>query len=234
MSRGPQSPSRDGRRARGQRSREAVLTEAVQLASVEGLEGLTSARLADRLDVAKSSVHAAFGSKESLQLATVARAREILIDLVVAPVLTATPGRAALVALGESWIGYLERDIFEGGCLLVSASAELDGRPGAPRDAVAAVMREWLDFLAANVRAGIADGDFARGTDPAQIAFKINAIGMAANWYHQLFGGSMAFVSARTAWADQLERQDASASTHSTSSRVMPSGPSKNRKRRLM
>ena len=63
----PDAPPSDGRRARGQRSRDALLTEAVQLASVEGLEGLTSARLADRLGVAKSSVHAAFGSKESLR-----------------------------------------------------------------------------------------------------------------------------------------------------------------------
>ena len=209
LPRGPESPPRDGRRARGQRSRDALLTEAVQLASVEGLDGLTSARLADRLDVAKSSVHAAFGSKESLQLATVARARDILIDLVVAPALAVAPGRMALVALGESWIGYLARDVFAGGCLLVSASAELDGRPGAPRDAVAAVMQEWLDFLAANVRAGIADADFAPETDPEQMAFELNAIGMAANWHHQLFGGPSAFVTARTAWADQLDRHRA-------------------------
>ena len=198
----------DGRRARGQRSRDAVLTEAVQLASVAGLEGLSIARLAERIDAAKSSVHASFGSKEGLQLATVARAREILIELVVAPALGAEPGLERLTALGESWFGYLERDVFEGGCLLCSASAELDGRPGGPRDAVVAVMGEWLDFLAQNVRAAVVAGDAAKETDAGVVAFELNAIGMAANWHHQLFGGTTAFVAARTAWADRLARLD--------------------------
>ncbi|WP_353373633.1 helix-turn-helix domain-containing protein [Mycobacterium sp.] len=69
-----QDPPSDGRRAKGARSRDALLTEAVQLASVEGLEGLTIASLAERLGTAKSSVHATFGSKEALQVAAVRRA----------------------------------------------------------------------------------------------------------------------------------------------------------------
>src|SRR5262249_29066503 len=104
----------DGRRAKGLRSRNALLTEAVQLASVDGLEGLTISSLAERLGTAKSSVHAAFGSKEALQVAAMQRAREMLIELVVAPALIAPAGLARLEALGESWFSYLESDIFEG------------------------------------------------------------------------------------------------------------------------
>jgi AcrR family transcriptional regulator len=199
------APPRDGRLARGERSRKAALTEAVQLASVEGLEGLSIARLAERLGTAKSSVHAMFGAKEALQVATVARAREMLIELVVAPALTAPPGIARLRALGESWFGYLAGHVFEGGCLLCAASAEMDGRPGPPRDAVASVMREWLRFLADNVTAAVDTGELTP-CDPDQIAFELNAIGMAANWHHQLFGGTTAFTNARAAWNTTLER----------------------------
>jgi len=199
-------PPSDGRRAKRLRSRDAALGAAVQIASVDGLEGLTIARLADRLGTVKSSVHATFGSKEALQLATLGRAREMLIELVVAPALDARPGRARLVALGESWFAYLADDVFEGGCLLCTASAEMDGRPGPVRDAVVDVMREWLQFLADDVRVGIEQGEIAPASDPAQLAFELNAIGMAANWHHQLFGGPAAFAAARTAWAGALRR----------------------------
>jgi len=201
-----QDPPSDGRRAKGLRSRDALLAEAVQLASVEGLEGLTIASLAERLGTAKSSVHAAFGSKEALQVAAVQRAREMLIELVIVPALAAESGLARLETLGESWLTYLENDIFEGGCMLCSASAEMDGRPGATRDAVAAVMQEWLQFLADSVGAGIEQAEFAPTTAPDQIAFELNAIGMAANWHHQLFGGLTAFTAAHRGWADTLQR----------------------------
>lgn len=196
----------DGRRAKGLRTRNALLAEAVQLASVDGLEGLTISSLAERLGTAKSSVHAAFGSKEALQIAAIRRAREILIDLVVAPALVVPAGLARLEALGESWFSYLESDVFEGGCLLCSASAEMDGRPGPTRDAVAEVMQEWLQLLAQCVVAGIDQGDCPSSARPDQIAFELNAIGMAANWHHQLFGGQAAFTLARRAWADALAR----------------------------
>jgi len=199
-------PPSDGRRAKGVRSRDALLTEAVQVASVEGLEGLTVSRLAERLGTAKSSVHAAFGSKEALQVAAVRRAREMLIELVVAPALAVPPGLARLDALGESWLTYLENDVFEGGCMLCSASAEMDGRPGSTRDAVAGVMQEWLQFLADSVTAGIDQGELAPTSAPDQIAFELHAIGMAANWHHQLFGGPTAFTAARRAWAGALQR----------------------------
>jgi AcrR family transcriptional regulator len=196
-------PPHDGRLARGARSREAALTAAVQLASVEGLEGLSISRLAERLGAAKSSVHAMFRAKEVLQVAAIGRTREMLIDLVVAPALAAEPGIARLRSLGELWFAYLAGDVFEGGCLLCSASAEMDGRPGATRDAVATVMQEWLQFLAENVKAAIDAGELAPH-DPEQVAFELNAIGMAANWHHQLFGGTAAFANAQTAWNTTL------------------------------
>ena len=79
----PAPDKTDGRRARGDRTRQAILDRAVQIASEEGLEGLSIGRLAGELGVSKSGLFAHFGSKTDLQLATVDAAREIFIEEVI-------------------------------------------------------------------------------------------------------------------------------------------------------
>ncbi|USG60552.1 TetR family transcriptional regulator [Sneathiella marina] len=194
----------DGRLLRGLRSREMVLEKALQLASVDGLEGLSINRLAGALGTAKSSVHGLFGSKQGLQLAVIEATRKILIDLVMRPSRTAAAGLPRLEALGEAWMAYLDADTFTGGCLLSSASLEMDGRPGPVRDAVAQALQEWLAVLAHNVSAAVGDGDLASDTDPEQLAFELNAIGMSANWHYQLYGNRKAFERGRAGWRHLL------------------------------
>jgi AcrR family transcriptional regulator len=200
-----QTPT-DGRRAKGMRSRAAVLEHSVQMASREGLEGLTIGSLAAELEVHKSSVFALFGSKEELQLATLATARAILIDQVVAPALASEEGLPRLLAIGEAWCDYLLSEVFAGGCFLCAASAEMDGRPGPVRDAVAVVMREWIAVLSANIKAAIAADDLRADIDPAAMAFRLNALGMAANWQRQLLEDPAGIEHARGAWQAELER----------------------------
>jgi AcrR family transcriptional regulator len=196
----------DGRRARGIRSRTAILERSVQLASRDGLEGLTIGALAADLGVHKSSVHALFGSKEELQLATLAAARTILIDHVVAPALSSAVGLPRLQAIGEAWWDYLGADVFAGGCFLCAASAEMDGRPGPVRDAVQDAMCEWIAVLEANIEAAIAAGALRGDVDPSATAFRLNALGMAANWQRQLMNDSSGIEHARSAWHAELER----------------------------
>src|ERR1700690_3683554 len=92
----PAGEPSDGRLARGARSRRAVLERSVQMASRDGLEGLTIGALAADLELHKSNVFALFGSKAELQLATLAAARATLIELVVLPALESPEGLARL------------------------------------------------------------------------------------------------------------------------------------------
>jgi AcrR family transcriptional regulator len=200
-----QVPS-DGRRARGTRSRRVILERSVQLASLVGLEGLTLGELAADLGVPKSSVHALFGSKEELQLATLAAARAMLIEVVITPSLSSREGLPRLRALGSAWFDYLAGETFAGGCFLCAASAEMDGRPGPVRDAVAAIMREWLAVLKASINAARRAGDLGEDIDPRALAFRLNALGMAANWQRQLLDDMSGIASARVAWGDELDR----------------------------
>lgn len=201
----PEAQPSDGRRARGMRSRTAILERSVQIASREGLEGLTLGELAADLGLPKSSVFALFGSKEELQLATLSAARGILVEHVITPAAHVPLGAQRLGALGEAWWEYLGSDVFAGGCFLCAASAEMDGRPGPVRDAVAAVMREWLAVLAMNIEAAIAKGEFSAGVDAAAMAFRLNSLGMAANWQRQLFAEVGGIENARVAWRAEID-----------------------------
>src|SRR5436305_968046 len=102
--------------APGAQTRDTILSHAVGVASSEGLEGLTIGRLAGDLGLSKSGLFRHFGSKEELQLATVALAADIFKREVVDPVSETEPGAERLRALCERYLGYLERQVFPGGC----------------------------------------------------------------------------------------------------------------------
>src|ERR687891_743618 len=113
----------------GNRTRDAILGRAMDLASLEGLEGLTIGRLATQLSMSKSGLFAHFGSKEDLQLATIETARTRFIDQVIRPAFEAEHGLPRLWNLCDSWIGHVEDEVFSGGCFFAAAASEFDGRP---------------------------------------------------------------------------------------------------------
>src|SRR5947199_3745853 len=162
-------------------SRAQTLAAAVGLASIVGLEGLTIGGLADRLEMSKSGLVGRFGSKEQLQLATLAEAAEIFRRTVYAPASEAAPGLARLNAICDAWVGYLARPPFPGGCFLTTAMVEFDARPGPVNDAVKTVMRQWLALLERDARTAIEHGDLRAETDPKDVAFTTVALAEGAN-----------------------------------------------------
>ncbi len=65
------------RRSDGERSHDAILTEAARLATLEGIDGLSLSRLADAVGMSKSGLFAHFRSKEELQLETIEAANAV-------------------------------------------------------------------------------------------------------------------------------------------------------------
>src|ERR1700688_1025042 len=133
------------RQAKGLRTREAILARAVDIASAEGLEGLTVGSLAEQLGMSKSGLFAHFGSKEELQLATIEVARQIFIDKVTRPAIAAPRGMPRLWGLINLWLVLVEKRVFSGGCFFSAASFEFDSKRGVVHDRIAAIMREWMD-----------------------------------------------------------------------------------------
>src|SRR5829696_6195102 len=160
-----------GRRTRsdGERSRKAILDAAGQLATVEGLEGLTIGRLADHIGMSKSGLYAHFGSKEELQLATVAAAEQVFDADVIAPAQAFDPGLARLNAYCERFFSHIERGVFPGGCFFVSVITEFDTRPGRVRDRVAAYIGEWAGRHRAEIVHAQENGELDPALDADQI-----------------------------------------------------------------
>lgn len=186
-------------------SRAAILAAAVASASLRGLEGLTVGRLAGELGMSKSGLIGRFGSKEQLQLATFDAAVRVFVDDVYSPAVREPEGRERLLALCDRWLSFLERDGFPGGCFLTTASVEFDGRPGPVRDAVAAAMRRWLRALEREVAAAQEAGELPDATEPADIAFQLNALASGANNVFQLHGDRAVFARARRAMRRLLD-----------------------------
>src|SRR5438477_11149590 len=95
------------KRPDGERTRTAIVRQAVSLATIDGLEGLSIGNLASALDLSKSGVYAHFGSKQELQLATVDEAARIFDAEVIEPAVAAAPGLAQLVALCLAFFHHL-------------------------------------------------------------------------------------------------------------------------------
>ncbi len=184
---------------KGQRTRQSILHKAIDLASLEGLEGLTIGRLADDLSMSKSGLFAHFGSKEELQIATIDAASQRFIDAIFTPALAIPRGYPRLMAICRSWLEYVQGGVFPGGCFFAAASFEFDGRPGPVRDRVVKLMNDWIGALEKAVAMAQEAGHLSRTVEPAQLAFELNALFLGANFSYYLRRDEQAIERTRIA-----------------------------------
>lgn len=183
----PAAPAtREARRAKaprpgskGEQTREAILNHALALATRVGFEGLTIGRLADDLRMSKSGLFAHFRSKEALQIETLRMAAARMIEDVVRPALAAPRGEPRVRALFERWLAWEQSPTLPGGCPFVTASFELDDRPGPVRDFVVQGFQDWIDTLAGAARIAVQEGHFRADLDCEQLAHDCNGIALA-------------------------------------------------------
>ena len=190
---------------KGQRTRASILQRAVDLASLEGLEGLTIGRLAEELRMSKSGLFAHFGSKEELQLAAIDAARQRSSTRSSVPRSTRSAAIRAWWRSAHSWLDYVRRRVFPGGCFFAAASFEFDGRPGPVRDAVAKQMDDWFAMLEKAIRMAKDEGHLDAEVEPAQLAFELNALLFGANFAYNLRHDEEAFARAKRAIERRLE-----------------------------
>jgi len=197
------------RRSDGERSRRTILREAAQLATVEGIEGLSISRLAGAVGMSKSGLFAHFSSKEELQLATIETASAIFDEQVVKPSFFAPTGLERLQQLAENFLRHVEDSVFPGGCFFASVAAEMDTHPGPVRDLAVQLSDDWFGQLSTAVRDAQAEGAIDLSEDPAQLAFELDAYLLLANAQFIAGQGSTAIERARRA----LERRLTAAAT---------------------
>jgi AcrR family transcriptional regulator len=191
-------------RSDGARSREAILHEAARLATVEGIEGLSLARLAEAVGMSKSGLFAHFGSKEELQLATVGTANEIFTEVVIEPAQAVAPGTARLLAYTEHFLAHVRDSVFPGGCFFASVATELDTRPGPVRDSAMAIVVEWVGLLEAEVLVAQQAGEADPSLDAAQLAFELDAYMFLANTQFVISGDPAVLARAQVGVESRL------------------------------
>ena len=188
---------------KGEQTRTAILDEALRISSKLGLEGLTIGSLADATGMSKSGLFAHFGSREDLQLAVLEHAAQRYGEMVFVPVLKIERGLPRLRALFERWLDWALESGLPGGCIMISAAAEYDDRPGPIRDAVIANQHRGNAITQKAVRLAIEEGHLAPDTDPEQISFEMLGIVLASHNHRRLLGDKEARKRALTAF-DQL------------------------------
>jgi AcrR family transcriptional regulator len=172
--------------SKGTDTRTAILDEAANLASLNGLNGLTIGSLAAHTGMSKSGLFRHFGSKEELQVATLRAGVERFTETVIRPALKAPRGLARVRAVFEHWLEWGTNQGFAGGCIFIPASFELDDQPGAARDYLVTTQQDWLDLLAATAQRAAEAGDFRGDLDTTQFAHEFNTILLGFNQAHRL------------------------------------------------
>lgn len=191
-------------RSDGARSRQKILRAAANLATIEGLEGITIGNLADHIGMSKSGLYAHFGSKQQLQLATIDAALEILNAEVLEPAQEAADPLGQLRLLYDRFLGYIERRVFPGGCFFASADAELGMHDGPVKERIAELQRAWAANVESLVREAQAAGSLPTDDEPAQIAFELDAYAMLGNIAFVLHDDPAYLAHARLAIARRL------------------------------
>lgn len=194
----------DGRVARGDRTRRAVLDTAVALATEVGLDGLSLGQLADRLEVSKSGLFAHWRSKEALQLATVDRAVAQWQERIIEPALRAPRGVRRLRALHEARIDFYAARVLPGGCFFANTEFEYNARPGPIRDRLAEAFQRWTAFLERLVREAVDLGELPADLDVAQLAYEIDAFGISAVMRSRLLDPDTTYRHARLGLLNRL------------------------------
>jgi AcrR family transcriptional regulator len=163
---------------KGELTRAAILDVALELASRDGLEGLTIGLLADRMNMSKSGVFAHFGSREDLQLAVLKLYHHHFEQEVFYPSMKEPRGLPRLQAMFALWIKRVSVEIASG-CIYISGAVEYDDRPGAIREELVGMVRTWQDALLRCVQQAIEMGHLRSETDPHQMVYEMYGLILA-------------------------------------------------------
>jgi AcrR family transcriptional regulator len=195
----------DGRVLRGRRTRGLILERAVDIASAEGMAGLSLARIAGELGISKSGVSGHFADQTELQLAVIARAAHLYVERVAIPAWNTPPGLGRVRRFCELWLGFMSESVLAGRCFFLTAIVEFDARPGPIRDELARLRTHWEQLFTGAVNETERLGEVSAGTDASQVFFEIFAWVAAAVVDSQLLGDMTAFGRAGRSINNRLD-----------------------------
>ena len=163
---------------KGELTRAAILDMALDLASRDGLEGLTIGLLADKMNMSKSGVFAHFGSREDLQLEVLKLYHHRFEQEVFFPSVKEPRGIQRLKAMFARWVKRVSVEVASG-CIYISGAVEYDDRPGPIREELMAMVGAWQGALLRCVKQSVECGDLKADTDPQQLVYEMYGLILA-------------------------------------------------------
>jgi AcrR family transcriptional regulator len=163
---------------KGELTRAAILDVALDLASRDGLEGLTIGLLADKMNMSKSGVFAHFGSREDLQMEVLKLYHHRFEQEVFFPSMKETRGIERLRSMFARWVKRVSVEIALG-CIYISGAVEYDDRPGPIREELVSMVKAWQGALLRCVRQAIDTGDLKADSDAQQLVYEMYGLILA-------------------------------------------------------
>lgn len=163
---------------KGELTRAAILDVALDLASRDGLEGLTIGLLADKMNMSKSGVFAHFGSREDLQLEVLKLYHHRFEQEVFFPSVKEPRGIQRLQSMFARWVKRVSVEVASG-CIYISGAVEYDDRPGPIREELMAMVGAWQGALLRCVKQSVECGDLKADTDPQQLVYEMYGLILA-------------------------------------------------------
>ncbi|MDY0964710.1 TetR/AcrR family transcriptional regulator [Massilia sp. CFBP9026] len=189
---------------KGEQTRAAILDVALELASRNGLEGLTIGLLADRMSMSKSGVFAHFGSREDLQLEVVKLYHHRFEQEVFFPSIKEARGLPRLVAMYTSWVKRVSVEIASG-CIYISGAVEYDDREGPIREQLVSMVRAWQEALLRSVQQAVEARHLRSDVDAAQLVFEMHGLILALHHDARFLRNPGAVERARAAFERLVE-----------------------------
>lgn len=194
---------------KGELTRSAIVSSALELAGLEGLEGITLGKLAERMAMSKSGVFAHFGSREELQIAVLKAHERRFAEDVLLPALSRPRGMPRVRAIVERWIDHTGAAA-GGGCLWIAGASELDDRPGPVRDVLVGMVRGWQRELMRAIAQAVEAGELRADLPPEDLLAGLFGVVLVLHHDRRLLRSPDALARARRV-ADRLLAEAAAA-----------------------
>lgn len=189
-------PPSDRRRVRGDRTRARIVDEALQIASVEGIDGVTMGRVAEAAKVSKGHLALLFGNREGLQLAVLDAGEAAWNENVGQLIISTSDPVEQLRHFCFGWLDVVEHRTLPGGCLITAASSEFRAMPGGIHDRLSELRRQYRERLRRLVAAVL-----GAKADPAEVEAAVNDI-----LAYQAFANVATFLDGESAFAHARRR----------------------------
>lgn len=178
---------------RGLTTKKLILDEAMKIASVHGIQGITIGELAKKVGMSKSGLFAHFENKDNLQLEILRMATEHFVETVFKPAFKNAKGLPRIEAIVKNWISFLnDGSTLPGGSIFISASFELDDRPGVLKDFVQKSQNDLILNIEKAVQIAIDCKHLKSSTDKSDFAWKLYSYVLGYHHFQRMLHDPMA------------------------------------------